>query len=486
MRIQAPTVEPGTLTAPPEALLQGLEQSKEGFALTDAEGRFLYMNAEHLRMFGFEQSADVLGRPWTILYEDREIAFIQNTVFPILARERCWTGVLPAKRRDGGSFSEDLTLSLLSDGRIVCNCRDRTREVEMLERTLRSERLLRAFLDHMPAAAAIRDVDGRVLYANPRREDLVGAPVGDGSSQHARLLHDAEARLRSGEDLATFDLPLADGRVFNSRVFAVRAENRELERIGEVALDVTEERRWEAASRRMLEHQTELLEQHRQFVALVSHEFRTPLTVFRGSIYLLRRVFASGDASQAGQYLDMQEKALDGLAELVNRVSLLERLDQRTSDKDSLMPVDLSSLVESVVHARQTSGNEERLDVRLVSSNCLVAGIEPLLRAAIDNLVTNALKFSAPSTRVSVTLTIAEHTVVLEVGDQGIGIPAADHVRVFQPFFRARNTSQQPGVGLGLHLVSKIVEKHGGSVDFTSTEGVGSTFRIKLPVRSAQ
>jgi signal transduction histidine kinase len=111
------------------------------------------------------------------------------------------------------------------------------------------------------------------------------------------------------------------------------------------------------------------------------------------------------------------------------------------------------------------------------------AWIDPgVLRLAVGNLVGNALKYSPQGTPVSIRLRREKGDAVLTVADRGIGIPAADHARLFEPFHRGRNVGEISGSGLGLVIVRKGVDLHGGSIDLESAEGAGTTFTLRLPV----
>ncbi len=147
-------------------LQHGIEKSREGFALTDAAGCFTYVNPEHLVMFGFKDQSELLGQSWEILYSPESVARIQTEVFPALQSQGHWHGVVPARRKDGVIFSEDLTLSILSDGGIACNCRDRSSEVVLHERLAASETLFRSFVDHVPAAVTIKQANGQCIFLN--------------------------------------------------------------------------------------------------------------------------------------------------------------------------------------------------------------------------------------------------------------------------------------------------------------------------------
>jgi signal transduction histidine kinase len=106
-----------------------------------------------------------------------------------------------------------------------------------------------------------------------------------------------------------------------------------------------------------------------------------------------------------------------------------------------------------------------------------------LLNALFTNLVYNAYKYSDIGTTVLVRLQGVEGTFILEVEDQGIGIPAEDIPRIFESYFRATNAESLPGTGVGLAIVSKCVNLHGGAIAVESAVGAGTTFRVALPLR---
>lgn len=105
-------------------LAQALDHSEEGFALTDPDGNYVYLNDAHLRMYGYERATELLGRGWRQLYAPEWAAHLERTVLPLLPRDKVWRGQVVGRRRDGSSFLASVTLTLLPDGKITCNCRD--------------------------------------------------------------------------------------------------------------------------------------------------------------------------------------------------------------------------------------------------------------------------------------------------------------------------------------------------------------------------
>ncbi len=105
-------------------LAQALDHSDEGFALTDPEGNYVYINDAHLRMYGYERPQELLGRSWRTLYTPEWVRHFEEAVLPIMPRDLVWRGQVIGKKRNGSSFLAGVTLTLLPDGKITCNCRD--------------------------------------------------------------------------------------------------------------------------------------------------------------------------------------------------------------------------------------------------------------------------------------------------------------------------------------------------------------------------
>jgi PAS domain S-box-containing protein len=105
-------------------LAQALDHSDEGFALTDPEGNYVYINHAHLRMYGYDRPEDLLGRSWRTLYTADWVRHFEEEVLPLIPRDKVWRGQVLGRRRNGSSFLTSITLTLLPDGKITCNCRD--------------------------------------------------------------------------------------------------------------------------------------------------------------------------------------------------------------------------------------------------------------------------------------------------------------------------------------------------------------------------
>jgi len=225
------------------------------------------------------------------------------------------------------------------------------------------------------------------------------------------------------------------------------------------------------------QRQEQQMERAMQLFGSIVHDLRDPLFVVLGYTDMLRggTAPAPGGAESSRQILERMQQAVLRMQAIVSETLFLARSRMQRLPFDP-GPLDLREFCDQMV-----ADYEERQRVRFECA----AGRFPVtadalrLRQALDNLLSNALKYSDGP--VVVRLSAGPHQYTIAVGDQGIGIPAAEQAGIFEPFFRASNTGSRPGHGLGLSIVKSCVEQHGGTVRFTSEAGKGTTFIMELP-----
>jgi signal transduction histidine kinase len=220
------------------------------------------------------------------------------------------------------------------------------------------------------------------------------------------------------------------------------------------------------------------------FVAAVSHEFRTPLTSMRQLTEILVDDRVTGDDRRRAYYGALARQT-DRLHRLVESLLDLGRLEAGRSPY-RLEPLDACALVRSVVEdfARETAGHGVQIDVDINGDAFEVAGDRDALTNALWNLLDNAVKYSPDRRCVWVTLHRQADRLLIRVRDEGIGIPTSEHRVIFDKFVRgsAVKASGFTGTGIGLSMVRHIVRAHSGDVRVESVPGVGSTFTLALPL----
>jgi signal transduction histidine kinase len=227
----------------------------------------------------------------------------------------------------------------------------------------------------------------------------------------------------------------------------------------------------------------DLARQQLEFVATVSHELRTPLAVIRSAADNLADGVV-GDEARVRQYGQLLRGEGVRLTELVEQI--LEFAGLQSGQRGIVQqPVPIDGVLADAAAAAQTSADAAgaRIELSIAEHLPAVAGDEPALRRVFLNLIDNAIKYGAPGRWVGVRAVATAAGVEVAVSDRGIGIAPAEQTRIFEPFYRTPDVvaAQIQGAGLGLSLVKRIVEAHGGRIAVTSAPGDGSTFTVTLP-----
>jgi signal transduction histidine kinase len=234
---------------------------------------------------------------------------------------------------------------------------------------------------------------------------------------------------------------------------------------------------------RALEQQREMDRLQREFIQNVSHELRTPLALIRGHAEVLENGWLGELQPEQKESIGVITRRAQMLGKLVDDIMGILEVERQELKRE---PVDLTSLVRTSLADFQPAADKAGLTLSavIVPDLPLVLGDSLALRRVLDNLVSNAIKFTPADGRVTVRLFRSEQVVRLEVADTGIGIPSEHLGRIFDRFYQVdgSTTRKYGGVGLGLALVKAIVEAHGGQITVASEGGVGTTFTFTLPI----
>jgi signal transduction histidine kinase len=233
----------------------------------------------------------------------------------------------------------------------------------------------------------------------------------------------------------------------------------------------------------MAERIEALMTTQRRLLRDISHEFRSPLT--RLSIALeIARQRSGADGTDA---LDRIEREAGRLNELIGKLLTLARLDSGAEHIVS-EPVDMALLLEEIVEDADFEAQKHNCAVRFSSNDlCVVQGNRELLRSAVENIVRNAVRYTAESTEVEVNMHQVDRRVVIKVQDHGPGVPEESLADLFYPFYRVSDARdrKEGGTGLGLAITDRAVRLHGGSVMAANVPGGGLAITIELPAGEA-
>lgn len=361
-----------------------------------------------------------------------------------------------------------------------------------------SEARFRLIAENSSDLICLHAVDGRIVYANPATQQALGyTPDEVVGTMPADYVHPED--LKTVRDELLRPLARHDARVAGPVTYRFRhksGEYRWFETSGQLVRNadgqpfqiVSSSRdvsvRIEAEQRiRQLALEQEKVGLLRQFISDASHDFRTPLSSINTSLYLLRRSWEDGERRE--RYVGNIATQTARMDHLLENLLMMVRLD-------SGMPLKLASLQVSDalrrVHARvleRARSKKISLMIDLSSELTLIEGDAEVLDAAIWHVIENAVHYTPEGGQVHLDLRVEGNRCVLQVKDNGIGIHEMDQPFIFNRFYRvdqARPTDTG-GSGLGLTIAQKAMELHGGRIEFESEKGVGSTFRLILPLR---
>ncbi len=220
-----------------------------------------------------------------------------------------------------------------------------------------------------------------------------------------------------------------------------------------------------------------------EFLAKVSHELRTPLTPIHGALALMASGKAGCLSGKLEELVGLASRNCTRLVSIVNDLLDFTRISAGRFALDRAR-VALEPLVQQVVAARRLVPGAPAIDVNVSPlARRVELEIDPLrIQQVLDNLLTNASKFSPTGARIEVNVDLRERALRISVVDRGPGIPKHFRARVFDVFAQASTSAKSQGAGLGLSICKSIVEAHGGRIGFVSNEGEGTTFFFELPV----
>jgi PAS domain S-box-containing protein len=469
-----------------------------GIGLADLEGRIVASNPAWQAMLGYSE-AELRGLPFTDLAHPddaraswghyQELVAGRLDHYEMEARlyrkggEEVWIHLVSTLVRDAAGRPE------FSIG-MGENISERKRAEEAREAHARAAEAARgetaAILDATVEAIMLVAPDGTVRSANRRCAELfplgavplAGRPFAEVRAELARVFDDPSAVDTLGEAVAD-----AEGR-FTRDLAQRRPERRALELFSAPVRDAAGAWLGRLFAFRDVTREREVERMKDEFLAMVSHDLRSPLTAIKGYVDLLLAGDVGELLPEQREFLAIVQHNTDRLAGLVTDLLDLARMEAaQIALRHTAM--DIARVIREVAASfrPQVAGKRQRLVVRAPRGLPAVWGDTERVTQILTNLISNAHKYTPEGGRITVVAAAAREGIRLEVRDTGIGLSPEDQARLFTRFFRAKNraTQEAGGTGLGLAITRALVEAHGGRIAVQSSPGQGSTFRLTLP-----
>lgn len=232
-----------------------------------------------------------------------------------------------------------------------------------------------------------------------------------------------------------------------------------------------------------LDKERELRNLKNHFISMMSHDLKTPLAAIRLANSMLRQYGDRATEAEKRESYDAIDQQVEYLTELVNDVMTISRTDFTGAELNREV-VDLETYCRDVIEELQLGYRMQCCLEFIGTDRRMEASIDKkLIRRALTNLLTNAIKYSTPDSPVTLELARNADEAIIYVRDQGMGIPEADMKGLFEPFQRGSNVGLIAGTGLGLAITKQAIDLHGGTISVESTLNVGTTFTIRLPLK---
>lgn len=459
-----------------------LTQAEEGFILLTDNGKLYLrvsknMNAELAQRLCVEASDPIArqvirsGRP-TMLQRSTKIAtgyLVRALLYvPIQSPGRGTIGVLSVvnlERNQAFTENQLFTLSAIADFAAIAL------ENAQLFAAVEAERSrLSAILEHAAEVILVTDMDNRLwLWSDSAAENFAIKPDARGQKviDYIENIGVRELFARLGEDqtLVHNEVDLEDGRVFNAQLSSI-------DHIGRVVV------------MQDISHLKELDRLKSEFVSTVSHDLRTPLTTIQGYVELLERAGPLNEVQR--DFIGNALRSLNHITELISDLLDIGRIEAGYDLE--MCPFCINDVIQQSVDAHAVLLEQAELFTVLdiPDEPLWIHGNARRIRQVLDNLISNAIKYSRPGGPVKVTAQRGTDYVIVSIEDQGIGIPLEEQPKLFERFYRAHTPEVEDisGTGLGLSIVKSVIEKHKGRVWVRSYPGKGSTFAFILSLCS--
>jgi len=371
----------------------------------------------------------------------------------------------------------------------------RTEELALANQALRhTNETLKALISASPRAIFTLDLNGNVKIWNPAAERMFGWKEAEVIDRPNPIV--PEDKIEEFQTLKQSVLQgtihysgelrrqKKDGTPIDISYSAAPLKNSEGNVDGLVAVvaDITEHKRLDEI-RLALEREKELSALKVRFFSMASHEFRTPLSTILAAAQLLENCdFPVSQSEKIARNLQRIQSSVKNMIQLLEDILTINRAE---TGKLEFKPqfLNLENFCRNIIEEiRLSQGANHQISFVCVGECSRAYLDEKLLRSILANLLDNAIKYSAQGSNVYFSLECDGNNAVLRIHDRGIGIYEADQKQLFEPFHRGKNVRNIPGTGLGLVVMKKCVELHGGSINLKSEVGVGTTFTVSLPL----
>jgi PAS domain S-box-containing protein len=466
-----------------------IEASLDGIAILNSDQSYVYMNQAHSSLFGYENREELIGKTWSIFYEEQELNRILSDLIPKLQTEHRWRGETKAKRKDDTYINIDVSLTVMENGGLVCVIRDITDRKEK-EKELRK---LAIVASQSNSLVVICDKYKRIEWINKALESFSG--FGSADLLNIKIEKLISPEYNSEEKVSYIKNCLSNNKRF---IGEIRFEKKSgeicwltinatpvLDNDGIyanyviVANDISLLKETEENYKELLEKEKELNKLKSQFISLASHEFRTPLASILSSVDILDILNSNHvkETEKINKHLNRISNEVDRMTNIMTNIFQIGKMEL-IRPKFEPKKIDLSKFINEILVEFKFKKPNSIIELEEIGTKYHLVCDKNLVLHILNNLLDNSIKYSNQKDKIFVKVIYFKSYITISIIDNGIGIPKKDQEHLFNSFYRASNSYDISGTGLGLVVVKQFMELHNGEIEVNSDVNKGCTIKL--------
>lgn len=475
------------------------EEDLTGNFITDEKGMVLDCNSSFLEIFGFDSRDEIVGKSILQFYEDlSEEEHLKNE----LQKNRLIRMYETRRKRKDGSLIhvvENIVADFDSSGKITeikCHLFDITRR-KLLESSLKeSEAIARTLLNTSDKVIILIDArDFRIIDINEfgafilekKISELVGKTIFDFPpySMESDKVKKIESALRTGAPVDFQDE--WEGRNFFNQIYPLINEDGDVGKIAIFSDDITELKKTEESLKYLNSKLSESNRTKDTLFSVISHDLRSPIASIISFSELLSNNIRRYDYEKIGNYLKIINTTSENTMALLDNLLLWSRM-QSGSFEFKPVTLKLKLLIHEIIDLLKPAASIKNININHSLTDDVIYADPNMLKTVIRNLLQNAIKFTNPGGEITIQNNLGNNCVEVIVSDNGIGMNRDKQSKLFHTVdsIYTKGTSDEKGFGVGLILCRDFVEMHGGNIFVRSTAGIGSEFKVTLPLSNPE
>lgn len=476
-----------------------VENSIEGIAILDENQEYIYLNRAHIELFGYEDENELIGKSWRKLYDEESQKIIDNNYIKTLTKTGKVRFESRGKKKNGELIYQDVRLTILSNGKMVCMTNDITKRkiqeftINQLALIAKRSNILVAVVNEQLKISWVNDKFTKYLNLNTNEiidkniEEII-----DLKKTNQEKLDKIKLSIKNKKKCKVeIDLRLENNQDMWFEVNLDILKNKDLNITNYVLSfqNITKSKLIEQEIKNIINKEKETIEIQKKFIEIAVHEFRTPLSSIGTSLDLmslnLNKIEATNNPKDyISKFNFYYKRAQDEILKINTIIDNQLMIGKINSGKFEIKFEEtyVCAIISKIIDDEKIFKNEYTYNFKVKGNPKKCHVDTTLFNQIIRNIISNTYKYSRDIKIIDVFVVYFNDSVNIVINDYGIGIDKKSMPKIFQPFYRAPNVYYENGVGLGLFIVQSLMNLHKGTIKISSKLNKGTRVTLKLPI----